>query len=252
MQGKYLTWYSKKHNGKVIAVAYQANNSLCIYDKKYPFVFEDIILPFQPGVKCILPFRTKKLSPVNKGTCWNVLPDMFNQHKACHIKGSFSKKTAKKRNGERNRFLRMGGEIIDICTLPSDTIADEYIRLFNLRWKGAINCFKKERLVETLDTLRTLLFGYILYIDGKIVALDLIFKAESKPWVYMDDINGGYDPNYNHLSVGSVLLWENICRAKDYCNSNNKELIFSLGSFRKEWDYKKAWCDIKPLGRVLI
>ena len=112
--------------------------------------------------------------------------------------------------------------------------------------------FRKEILIDVIDNLRAMLFGCVLYFKGKAVALDLIFKAESSPWVYIDDINGGYDPNYNNLSIGSVLLWENVCRAKAYCDLKNKKLIFSLGAFSQEWHYKKLWCDIKPLGRVLI
>jgi hypothetical protein len=154
------------------------------------------------------------------------------------MKPEFSKKTIRKRNGERNRFLKLGGEIIDIQSLSSEMISDAYIKLFNARWSGKIRPFPRKNLLDAIEKFRPMIFGSALSINKEIIAIDLILKSECPEWIYFDDINGGYDPQYNEIGAGSILLWENYTRAKEICQSENKKSYSPLGSYLRAWSIK--------------
>jgi len=214
-------------------------------------VYEDIILPCAHDAKVLLPFKTKKMSPMQTGLVLNSFSNKLLKNKICHIKQKFSSKTSRKRNGERNRFIKAGGKILDVESLSTKDICEAYLKLFKLRWKDKLRPFPKENLFETIERFRHMLFGSALALNEEIIAIDLIFKSETIDWIYFDDINGGYNPSYSELSVGSVLLWENYNRAKELCQLGNKKLIFSLGKYREEWEYKKTWCEVLPLRRTI-
>ncbi|MGX5087213.1 GNAT family N-acetyltransferase [Enterobacter sp. UPMP2052] len=249
--GKEVKYFCKTQDDILICASYSIQGGLCLFSRDYPFVYEDIIIPCNLDGKVILPFRTKKMSPKQTGFILNSFSNRLFKNKICHIKQNFSSKTSRKRNGERNRFIKAGGEILNIESLSTNDICDAYLKLFRLRWKDKLRPFPEENLFETIERFRHMLFGAVLTLNDKIIAVDLIFKTEAIDWVYFDDINGGYDPSYSDLSVGSILLWENYNRAKELCQVDNKKLIFSLGKYREEWKYKKAWCEILPLRRTI-
>jgi hypothetical protein len=249
--GKEVKYYCKTQDDVLICASYSIQGGLCLFSGDYPFVYEDIIIPCNPDGKVILPFRTKKMSPKQTGFILNSFSNRLLKNKICHIKQNFSSKTSRKRNGERNRFIKAGGEILNIESLSSKDICDAYLKLFRLRWKDKLRPFPEENLFETIERFRHMLFGAVLTLNDEIIAIDLIFKTEAIDWVYFDDINGGYDPSYSDLSVGSILLWENYNRAKELCQEGNKKLIFSLGKYCEEWEYKKTWCEVLSLRRTI-
>lgn len=246
-----IVYFCKRKSGVVVAAAYSASGSLCLFSKEYPFVYEDIILPCASDSKVVMPVKTKKLSPMQNGLIINSINHGRMKNKICYMKSDFSKKTAKKRNNEKNRFLNAGGEIVSIENFSSQEICDAYLTLFKVRWNEKIKTFNEQNLFEAVERFRHLLFGFALVFNKKVIAIDLIFKSETDHLIYFDDINGGYDPHYSDLSVGSILLWENYNRAKEMANQKNKKLIFSLGIYRDEWQYKKLWCDLLTLGRTI-
>lgn len=247
---KDIRFFCRKKDGIIVSSTYSISGSLNLYSKSHPFVFEDIILPSAPHSKFFLPVRTKKLSPLQKNAFINSFSSKMLNDEICHMKSVFSPKTIKKRNGERNRFLKLGGEILDVNTLSAEEICDSYINLFNARWRGKISPFPRENLLDAIENLRHMVFGSALTFNKKIIAIDLIFKTECPEWIYFDDINGGYDPQYNDIGAGSVLLWENYNRARELCERDEKQIIFSLGKNFSGMEYKKQWCNIIPLRRV--
>lgn len=148
--------------------------------------------------------------------------------------------------------MRAGGKIIPISELSNSQICEAYIRLFNLRWNNEKRCYSREALMEVLSDFRHFLFGYALMMEHKIIAIDLIFHSASDRWIYFDDVNGGYDPQYSRFRPGAVLLWENICAARHFSEQAKKKMVFSLGVYDKKWEYKNLWCDALPLGRTFI
>ena len=246
-RNKEIKFFCRKKDGIVVSSIYSINGSLNLYSKSHPFVFEDIILPSATHSKSFLPVRTKKLSPLQKSSFINSFSSKMLNDEICHMKPLFSTKTVRKRNGERSRFLKLGGEILDVNDLSTDEICDSYIDLFNARWRGKVSPYPRENLLDAINSLRHMIFGSALAINKKIIAIDLIFKTECPGWIYFDDINGGYDPQYNNIGAGSILLWENYNRARELCEQNDKKIIFSLGKYFSGMEYKKQWCNISPL-----
>lgn len=250
--GMKLHFLSRKSRSGELSSIYYVKQTFSLYSDRYPVIFEDILLPLHDEHKSLIPIKTSRLSPVHAGAARNGAFFPWAKRKICYVKQRFSKSTAKKRTGERNKFLRAGGHIIMLSVLSNEQICDAYIRLFNLRWNNEKRCYQREALLEMLSQFRHFLFGHALVMDGNIIAIDLIFKSDCGRWIYFDDVNGGYDPQYSALRPGSVLLWENICQARTLSQTEGKKMIFSLGSYDKEWGYKNLWCDALPSGRTLI
>ena len=251
-QGLQITYLKKKTRDGGCSGLYYVNQSFSVYTDCYPFIFEDILLPLHAEHKPLIPIRTSRLSPLNEGGVRNSAYFPWAKRKICYVRTHFSKNTLRKRKGESNKFLRAGGQVISISELSNSQVCEAYIRLFNLRWNNEKRCYSAAALLEVLAHFRSFLFGHALIMDGKIIAIDLIFKSASERWIYFDDVNGGYDPQYSQWRPGSVLLWENICAARHLSDEENKRMIFSLGVYEKEWEYKNLWCDALPLGRILI
>lgn len=235
-------------NDECIAAIYSLNKKIQLFNPKLPFCFDDIKIPIKKGLRTYIPFKSTRISPNHNSDFFNTFASNKLKHKIAHVKESFSKSTIKKRNGELNKFLRGGGEIRSIDTFSSDDLADIYIKLFKSRWSEKIYCFSREVLINTFSELKHLLFGSILFMNEKPCAFDIIFMAESKSSLYFDDINGGYSTELKEHNLGSILLWVNISNAKKIGSLKNKVVTFSLGIYL-DWNYKRQWCNIIPLGR---
>lgn len=247
-----VRYFIKKNEGACIAAAFTLNDALDLRDATLPFVFDDILLPVKEGTKISLPFRTKRLSPKLQGKITNGLFNNLIKKKVTYIKREFSSRTAKKRRSESSRFIKQGGEILNVSQFSPQELTDIYHQLFNLRWKGELTCINKNVLFDIFTEFSDMIFGKVLFIKGKPCAFDLIYKAECRDWIFFEDFNGGIDPAYKDLGAGSILLWENIQEAKKLSDTSKKKMIFSLGAYNPAWTYKKQWCDIKPSGRVIF
>jgi len=250
--GAKLDFYVIRRKQVYVGACYAVKGSLSLQDRRYPFVFDDIMLPLQTKKVGYLPAVTKRLSPRHRTDFLNVLFSRYLKNKLCYVKESLSKASQKKRNGEMKKFLACGGEVRWVDDFSDSELADIYIDVFKQRWQGKIYCFTRDDLIRTFAALRHLLFGAVLFIHGRPCAFDIIFMAECDGYFYFDDINGGYSQNYPEFNLGSILLWVNICKAKELCTVKDKKFKFSLGVYKDYWSYKKQWCDILPLGRTLF
>ena len=251
-QGVSVQYYIKKKNDVPVAAIFSINGSLEYKNNNFPFVFDDIILPIKEGNNVILPFKTKRLSPHSQGVVLNSFRQSLFKKKMAHIKIDFSSKSVKKRNGELKRFNKIGGVIADVSFFSPAELTSIYRQLFNLRWQGTVKCIDEEVLNETFTTFRDMIFGKVLFVDDRPCAFDLNYKVECPTWFYFEDFNGGLDPQFKPLGIGSILLWENILQAKKLAASANKKFIFSLGAYNPAWKYKTQWCDINPSGRTIF
>lgn len=251
-EGVAIQYYLKKVNDQPVAAIFSLNGSLEYKKSSLPFVFDDLILPIKAEAKIILPFNAKRLSPHSQGVIVNSLRHNLFKKKIAHIKPDFSVKTAKKRAGEARRFRKMGGRVDDVSAFSPGELAVIYQRLFNLRWQNQLTCTNITILTETFALFRDLIFGKILFINDSPCAFDLNYKVECPDWYYFEDFNGGMDPQFKSLGIGSVLLWENILHAKALASLSEKKFIFSLGAYNPAWHYKQQWCDIMPSRRTLF
>jgi len=139
-----------------------------------------------------------------------------------------------------NRFLKRGGRIYELSKIKALNFAEAYYQLHCKRWNKPPFAFKGvEQLVKERDDM---LCGNILVIDDNVpVAVQFLLMAESPEWINVEYINGGMDPKYSDLSVGSILLYANTSKMVDYAESKNKSLRYSFG-YCGSPGYKARYC----------
>ncbi|WP_340609328.1 GNAT family N-acetyltransferase [Xenorhabdus bharatensis] len=218
---------------------------------EYPLPIDEVIFPIEADKKLFLPIKSKRLSPLHKNNARNASYKVpFSKRQICLIKDNFSYKTRRNRKNEINRFTRAGGEIRASNEFSAEKLVDIYIDLYQKRWNYQHSSEELQRLLEIYTELREHVFGYVLLINGTPCAYDFVLRADSPKWISFDAINGGYDPEYAHLSVGSILMWVNIQEAKALCQAADKTMRYSLGNPTLE--YKNRWCETFPLGKILF
>ncbi|SFU80219.1 GNAT family N-acetyltransferase [Xenorhabdus koppenhoeferi] len=248
-----LFFYIKRTEATVKGAYFSFNNKKFVENMqtRYPFSYDEIIFPIARNAKLFLPVKSKRLSPIHKDNFINTSHHpRLNKRKICLIKDNFSYKTRRNRSNEINKFKRAGGEIRSSSEFSAQELVDIYIDLYQKRWNYNHSEAQKKHLLEIYTELREHIFGYVLLINSKPCAYDFVLWAESPKWISFDAINGGYDPEYAHLSVGSILMWVNIQQAKVLCQQGDKTMRYSLGNPTLE--YKNRWCETFPLGKVLF
>ncbi len=250
---KFKFWQLRKEN-EIVAAYFMVNEKtlgLNIW-RDYPVSFDEIIIPVAPDQKLWLPDKTNRLSWVLKSNIINSSFSFREKRKICLIKDSFSSKTTKKRKGEVKRFFDMGGESYPLKEMSPTDLADLYIYLFKLRFADKVKCYERDKLVALLSALKHMVFGNALFFKGSPCAIDLMLGTESKKMFYFDVPNGGVDPRLSDLSPGSLLMWLNICDARNLCQSQAKKMFFSIGAYEKNWEYKLRWADTFKIGKILM
>ncbi|GAA0913640.1 antimicrobial resistance protein Mig-14 [Rothia nasimurium] len=248
-----VAFYHKEVQGQIVGAYFVDSNDVIAHPvTKAPVIFDNIILPMDPGHRTYLPARSKRLSHRHRGQFLNFAYGALNRRTICLVKDEFSQKTRKNRRAELNRFLDQGGEIHSVDSFGDDELARIYRELFIMRWPGGHPGHRHDELAAFIGAIRSMMFGHVLFYKGRPCAYDLIYRAECPRWVYFDDHNGAMDPELNHFGLGSILLWLNIQTAREQCAGLGKEMIFSLGGAYEKWSYKKMWSHEHRLGRSLI
>ncbi|WP_319925576.1 GNAT family N-acetyltransferase [Xenorhabdus littoralis] len=252
-EGSSFSFYIKRR-GTLLEGAFFCVNNQKVVEKiqdKYPLPSDEIIFPILAGERFILPVKSKRLSPIHENNFINATyKPLFSKRQVCLIKDNFSYKTRRNRSNEINRFKRAGGEIRSSSEFSAEELVSIYIDLYQKRWNCSHSPEQRQSLLEIYTELREHIFGYVLLINGIPCAYDFVMRADSPKWISFDAINGGYDPEYAHLSVGSVLMWVNIQEAKALCQQGDKTMRYSLGN--PTFEYKNRWCETLPLGKVLF
>lgn len=252
-KGEDIHFFHYKSKGNLLGALFLNNKKEIGVDvwRKYPISFDEIILPLSKQAKFFIPNRCKRLSPVNANSVRNISFGIFSKKNVCLAKEQFSKKNVKNRRNEFNKFVREGGRVLSVDDVSTQELVNIYISLFNKRFAGEVKCYSENNLLDIITSLRHMTFGNILFVHDTPCAFDLIFKSHCNEWIYFDVPNGGVDPSYSHLSVGSILMSLNIDSAKQICEKYNKKMFFSLGVDDERWEYKFRWADRVSLGRVL-
>ncbi|MEX0447482.1 GNAT family N-acetyltransferase [Xenorhabdus sp. SGI246] len=253
IEGNPLSFYFKEKGTAVEGACFFVKNQKLVekIQGTYPLPHDEVIFPIATDAKLLLPIKSKRLSPIHKNNFINAsYKAPFSKRQICLIKENFSYKTRRNRKNEINKFTRAGGEIRLSSEFSAEELVDIYINLYQKRWNYCHSPKERQRLLEIYTELREHIFGYVLLINGSPCAYDFVLRADSPKWISFDAINGGYDPEYAHLSVGSILMWVNIQAAKALCQTADKTMRYSLGNPTLE--YKSRWCETFPLGKVLI
>ena len=249
-----VKYYHLKKKGTVIA-CYPVIDGLNIGVRawsQFPFSYDDVLLPFDKNHRAFFPEKCNRLSPLLKNNLINANYKIARKGNVCYVKDTFSSKTEKNRRNEFNKFTNAGGTCIDQSCFSAGELAEMYVKLFNARFGETVRCHDEDVLKDTIESLRHLIFGNILLMNGNPCAMDLIFCAESANSVYFDVPNGGVDPLYSHFSPGSLVMWKNIQLARAHCERINKQMIFSIGAYRKKWAYKTRWAEVIKTGKPIF
>ncbi|MGJ7088318.1 GNAT family N-acetyltransferase [Morganella morganii] len=216
-----------------------ANRLKWMYFPRY-----SILLPFNKNIKCFLPFKTKSLST----KCRQFYNSSFSLFSRRHVAVSkdlsaFSSKTRATRKKEIRKFMADGGTFENVSTAGPDFLFETYFRLYADR---------RGHEVENDPVIRALFhhcynnfFGEIAFLDGKAVGIQLLLSTPSKRGTFIDFLNIGYDMNLRKYSIGTMLMWRNLCLTAEL----PAPVTYSYGMMSGE--YKARWCDPVSIGRSI-
>ncbi|CDL84069.1 GNAT family N-acetyltransferase [Xenorhabdus szentirmaii] len=253
IEGRNISFYIKKRGNLLDGAFFFISKQKLVENiqGKYPLPNDEVIFPISANKRVFLPIKSKRLSPIHQDNFINAsYKPLFSKRQICLIKDNFSYKTRRNRSNEINRFKRAGGEIRSASEFSAEELVNIYIELYQKRWNCSHSFEQRQFLLEIYTELREHIFGYVLLINDTPCAYDFVMRADSPKWISFDAINGGYDPEYSHLSVGSVLMWVNIQEAKAQCLQGDKTMRYSLGN--PTFEYKNRWCETLPLGKMLF
>lgn len=229
--GAIATWGKYLAGDRHALRAYKVTNHV---DFGYPVLY----LPVAPGQRCIVLYRASFLLNLQQGS---VRGGVFTGVKAMSILKQIPDElpTGKKEYQiKERRFARLGGTVRDVREFSTDEIAAIYEELFLIRWQRK-PC-GVERMKHTLSFLGKFLFGKVLMLKSRPVAIQINFRSETSRTICIDYINGGVDKSFDAISPGSLLSYLNGRDAWSEANTRGKQLIYSYG--KSNTKYKDQWC----------
>lgn len=208
----------------------------------------ELILPLSPAVEFTIRFRADLVSGLHRQNIRGLVPMAGTQ--LCLAKTHHNGELSKKFKYNQRRGLRQlqeaGGRVVALQQVSSADLAAIYSELFQKRWhrlpKGHAS------LAVMIESLRHLLFGHLLELDGKPIAVQLVFLVESRQQVSAEYINGGVDPDYRNHSPGSLLSFINTSAAEELSRQAGKPLRYSFG--KADAEYKNLWCNKTTVYRL--
>ncbi|WDY58519.1 antimicrobial resistance protein Mig-14 [Pseudomonas sp. PSKL.D1] len=202
----------------------------------------EIILPAASDAAAPLRHAARYLSELNHGR-FTGLKAQPEQLAMARPHEDLSKKFRYNQRRELRLLEEAGGVVRPISDFSASEIAVMYNDLFLRRW--GFPATGGERMGDVLERLRELLIGSVLLMDGKAIAIQLVYRVEAPEWVSVEYINGGVDPETKAFSPGSVLSFLNTQAAWEDANARGKPLRFSFG--RADREYKDRWCNPVPV-----
>jgi hypothetical protein len=74
-----------------------------------------------------------------------------------------------------------------------------------------------------------MLGGYVLLFGDRPAAIDICYKHETPRWIFVNAVQGGYDPEFSDYSPGSILFFHNLEHFEEEALASNKTLRYCLG-----------------------
>ncbi|MDR6714211.1 CelD/BcsL family acetyltransferase involved in cellulose biosynthesis [Pseudomonas hunanensis] len=198
----------------------------------------ELILPATANAAAPLRHAGRYLSELNQGR-FSGLKAQTEQLAMARAHEDLSKKFRYNQRRELRLLEEAGGQVQAISDFSSAEIAAMYCDLFQRRWGFAAT--GAQHMAEVIERLRALLIGSVLLLDGKPIAIQLVYRVEAPEWISVEYVNGGVDPETKAFSPGSVLSFLNTQAAWEDANARNKPLRFSFG--RADREYKGRWCN---------
>ena len=212
--------------------AYQLTDRI---DFGYPILY----LPVAPGCSCRVLFRAGFLLNLQRRQIGGAFFPGIKQVSILKQIPDALPTGKKEFQIKERRFERLGGAARNIREFGSEEIIAMYEELFQVRWQRkphAIGAMKR-----TLDSLHKFLFGQVLLLKNRPVAIQINYRSETRLTICVDYINGGVDKSFSGISPGSLLSYINGRDACAEAQGQGKQLIYSYGKANTE--YKDQWCD---------
>lgn len=213
-------------------------------DRKEDFGYPVLYLPIDPQAKCLVLYKAKYLLNLQQP---RIAGGLFMARKPMALLKQLPDELEagkKEYQIKERRFERQGGTVRDVQELSSEEIAAIYNELFQQRWdrppQGA------DSLGKTFSALRKFLFGKILWLGDRPVAIQINYRADTQRTISIDYINGGVVKTLKNLSPGSLLSYINGCNACEDSRQTGKQLLYSYG--KANTPYKDQWCHRVPRG----
>ncbi len=214
------------------------NDARRLFDLGYP----EYIFPISPKVKIQLPFKCEYISNIHEEQITNL---SLNEYKRCLAKSIKENRSGKTRNSMKRKikqFLKIGGTVKQLADINPQIIQEAYIKLFYNKWGFFPN--SKDSFSIILKEYERNVFGNILLLNQKIVALQITYSSYSRYYATFEYVNGSYDLNYHKYSLGSIIYYLNTMKAECLAKSKNLSYRYSFGIDDQE--YKKEWCNLLP------
>jgi len=206
----------------------------------------EIILPIAPNAKVPLGFKMEGLSALHANQIHHLKPSPTTFSFLKDLHHDVTRKFLYNRKRELRLLHDNGITLTPLSNFSPDEIGNHYRTLFEKRWgkppRAAHNINKQ------LSALKDYLVGFMLHKADKAIAVQLLFCTETNHHISIEYINGGVDPDYSHLSPGSVLTFANAEWATQFASQKNKSLRYSFGLSDQE--YKKMWCNPSSVYRI--
>lgn len=158
----------------------------------------------------------------------------------------YSKKFRYNQRRELRLLEEAGGSLQPMSALTAEEQAAVYTDLFERRWGFPVP--GKSHLCEVFTLLRPFMRGSLVLLEGRPVAIQVLYQVEAPRWLSVEYINGGVDPQERAFSPGSVLSFVNTQEAWEQARALGKALRYSFG--RADREYKDRWCHRVPVYQV--
>jgi len=205
----------------------------------------EVILPAASGAMAPVRQRMRYVSALNEGAI-STLRKQADELALARQPEEYGKKFRYNQRRELRMLEDAGGEILPVTDLSAQALAAIYTELFEMRW--GFDVPGKKHLAQVFGALKDFLWGHYLLLDGKPVAVQVLYRVESPDWISIEYINGGVDPASRNFSPGSVLSFINTQSAWEDARLRGKLLRYSFG--RADVEYKDRWCNRQPVFRV--
>lgn len=203
----------------------------------------EVILPLERGLmEFRIPCSVSMISAVHLGEIAGLKQQANVSHMlALHHGGGDDSLSSRTLSGHRRkvrRFLESGGQVQPVVELSPQELADTYIELFHLRWGRKPQGWRD--LVRVVNILRPLLRGFVLLMNGKPVAVQIILAHPTPRGLLGVYVNGGVDPTQQELSPGSILYFLNVQQLHRESLAVGIPMRYAFG--RNDHAYKQTWC----------
>ena len=201
----------------------------------------EFVPPSKIGICFELPVKAKFISVLNQHKIVNCVPNKslrFAIAKDIEFGTErFSKSTLKNRRYELKKLIKLGFKFVPVQELSTEFLVNEYGRLYrNLRNTDPVGYAKMK---SNITTLRHYLVGDVLMLNENAVAIQILYRTNDETHDYINYVNSAYDEAFNHLSIGSSILFHNISSLERHAIINKRLLRFCMGKLQP--GYKVNW-----------